>query len=915
MPITEEMGLDSYQQAAVAHGDGPAIVLAGPGSGKTSVMVERAVRLIDEGAARPDELLVLTFSRKAAGDLRERLAARLQRSYASFPVTTFHAFCFGLLDRPRLATQAERDSAIRAALGAEDDLGYAPSSALAAEALSFCSLCDEYLTVPDNPLARVRAGYLEALPALDYGGLQREAVALLEREPLAEPPRFVLVDEYQDTNVAQERLLELVAGESGNVFCVADEDQSIYGFRGAEIENTLGFERRWPGARTYELPTNYRSAPRIVEAAASVIRLNVDTHRSKTLRPAADRPAELTGKTFSHAAEEADWIAREIAALRLEGTELGKIAILARSLRQVGPRLAYALRRHGIPFHSPLAPPLHPTSRALAALIELALPERWDEAQAELALDTLASPLFGADPLALRRFRRGGGTVYGDLRRSREFEPFFTALGIVRRQRTAGDAVYTLWQRLPYFRELQERIRRDGLQDDVDEVAAVTALSDAANAWEGALADFPSARGSGALSPADELPPDALPPDAVAQLTVHAAKGLEWDAVFVCDLVEGRFPALSRAEHTLFRRDEFAPRPLDEAGRARRALEEERRLFYVAITRARTRVNLTATEEAREERGRSLSRFYGELERFLEPVDGRIELASAEEALVALRRAGGGPPGWRALAPTRNERPMLPEGGLYTSASGLDPYENCPLQFFYGTLVELVRPTGPQLVFGGILHDTLEEFHRPEGPADRSLDRLLRVGEGQWRPGVIRPAALEHSRRARLERMLRDYHRCEIEGGEDGEVLAVERYFRFGLDASTVSGRIDRIDRLRDGLLRLVDYKSGKAMGNKDAAEDLQLALYALACLEVPELAALGRVGRIEYVHPGHVAGGKIGKRGQDATPELAGATRERVRGLVAQIAGERFAFSPEAECKFCDFQTICPRHVKDVPV
>jgi superfamily I DNA/RNA helicase len=154
--------LDSHQQATVAHGDGPAIVLAGPGSGKTRVIVERAVRLIDEERARPEQLLVLTFSRKAAADLRERLASRLQRSYASFPVTTFHAFCLSILARdtaapPRLARPAERRALMRAALEGKGNLGLQPSNALLDEALRFAELCDDYLELPDNALAPVRS--------------------------------------------------------------------------------------------------------------------------------------------------------------------------------------------------------------------------------------------------------------------------------------------------------------------------------------------------------------------------------------------------------------------------------------------------------------------------------------------------------------------------------------------------------------------------------------------------------------------------------------------------------------------------------------------------------------------------------------------------------------------------------------
>src|SRR5439155_20321920 len=163
----------------------------------------------------------------------------------------------------------------------------------------------DYLETPDHVLARIRERYVAALAgenALDYGGLQREAVALIERDVgirqiYQQAFRYVLVDEYQDTNVAQERLLELLAGEHRNIFCVADEDQSIYGFRGAEIENTLRFEERWPGARRFDLPTNYRSAPAVVDLATSVIKRNVDTHLGKHLHADREQPAELIGRT------------------------------------------------------------------------------------------------------------------------------------------------------------------------------------------------------------------------------------------------------------------------------------------------------------------------------------------------------------------------------------------------------------------------------------------------------------------------------------------------------------------------------------------------------------------------------------------------------------------------------------------
>jgi superfamily I DNA/RNA helicase/RecB family exonuclease len=917
--------LDLHQQAAVAHGDGPAIVLAGPGSGKTRVIVERAVRLIDSELARPEQLLVLTFSRKAAADLRERLASRLQRSYASFPVTTFHAFCLSILARdaaepPRVARPSERRAAINTALAAEDHLGLQPSKGLTDEALRFAELCDDYLTVPESKLAAVRERYLAALGgALDYGGLQREAIALLERDDetrraYQDAFPYILVDEYQDTNVAQDRLLELIAGEQQNVFCVADEDQSIYGFRGAEIDNTLGFAERWPGATRYDLPLNYRSAAPIVEVATSLIRRNVDTHLGKPLAAATDREARLVGRTFRHAAEEADWIVREIAGLRLDGLPLGEVAVLARSLREVGPRLAYAFRRHNLPFHAPLAPQLHPTADALLSLLELASAYPWEQPHDEQALRTLASPLFAADPLELRRLRRIPRTLYGALRDSGDFEAFFEALAIVKKQQHGGNAVYALWDRLPHFKTL---LVKETTREQVEELAAVTALSDVANEFDGDPAAFASAFRTGELDPEDWLPSAPLPADAVALLTVHQAKGLEWDAVFVCDLVEGRFPALARSQYALFDRDDFSRRPHDEAQRARRALEEERRLFYVAVTRARERVFLTATEEAREESGRSLSRFYLEAQAFLEEGGDREAFVSSEEALAALRRAGGGPRGWSERLETPNAHAMLEGRELWMSASRLGPYENCRLQFLYGGLLELARSRTTQMALGGVFHDVLEAFHDPTDPQPLTLERLLRLAAERWPTEGMGPPPLAAENRRLLDQLLHNYYECEIQPGFIDEVLAVEQGFRFDLDGATIRGYIDRIDRLPDGRLRLLDYKTSKnPMKQEDAERDLQLALYALSCELVPELCELGDVAELVYLYPRKLARGKLVRRGQQMSADLADRTRTRLADLLARIRAEEFAFSPEADCQWCEFKQLCPRHHgQDVPL
>ena len=237
---------------------------------------------------------------------------------------------------------------------------------------------------------------------------------------------------------------------------------------------------------------------------------------------------------------------------------------------------------------------------------------------------------------------------------------------------------------------------------------------------------------------------------------MHQAKGLEWDAVFVCNLVEGRFPALARSQYALFDRAAFGDAPADEVARARRALEEERRLFYVALTRARTKLMLTATEEPREESGRSLSRFYLEAQPFLGESRERSEPVSAAEALAALRRAGGGPAGWRDHVETTNPNAMLPSAGLRTSASRLAPYENCALQFFFGSLVEIGGTRTTPMRLGGAFHDVLEAFHDPTRQEPQTLERLLELAARAVVRGGEAARRWRLEQRRMLERLLRE---------------------------------------------------------------------------------------------------------------------------------------------------------------
>jgi RecB family exonuclease len=209
------------------------------------------------------------------------------------------------------------------------------------------------------------------------------------------------------------------------------------------------------------------------------------------------------------------------------------------------------------------------------------------------------------------------------------------------------------------------------------------------------------------------------------------------------------------------------------------------------------------------------------------------------------------------------------------------------------------------MTLGGVFHDLLEAFHDPERREPQTFRRLLELAGERWRDEETPPRALAVHNRQLLERMLRDYHAHEVAAGRVGEVLAVEKRFEFSLDASTLSGYIDRIERRADGCLCLLDYKTGKwPMPEDEAEQDLQLALYALACRAVPELAELGPVAELVYLYPRKLTSGGA-RRSHPVTPDLTDRTHDRVRASIAGAAAERFDFSPEADCKWCEFKPV----------
>lgn len=690
------LSLNPEQRLAVEHVHGPLLVLAGAGSGKTRVLTMRVAHLIREHGVPPDRILAVTFTNKAAGEMRERIRTLLGHEPYGAWIGTFHSIgarilrrhaeCFGrspnytifdaddnLREVKRIMKDREVDTrscspeVVRRVMSDAKNELINPSEFAKAQTGRF--------TVVHRTVADIYPAYQRSLrrqDAFDFDDLLMKPVELFERDPdtlglYQRRFEFLLVDEYQDTNPAQFRFLELVAGAHGNLMVVGDDDQSIYGWRGADIRNILDFEMAYPGARVVRLEENYRSTPTILRAANAAIRLNLD-RKEKTLRTRRPDGRPIDVREFGTETGEAGWVAGRVAGLVGGGRvrRYRDTAVLYRTNAQ-SRVLEDALRGVGIPYQ-------------IAG--GLRFYERREIKDVLAYLRLLSNPRDdGAFRRAVNYPRRGvGGRTLERLGRRAEEEN----LGLLEAavhilSGPKGEIPASGARGLRKFTDLvsrfSERAREAGvgplIRELVGELGLITLLKaegpegedrannvnelisgatqfddrdqDGGGGREATAADHLTVldrflQQAALFSELDRHDPDA---DLVTLMTVHNAKGLEFPCVFITGLEDGLFPL----SHSLN----------DPA-----ALEEERRLFYVGITRAGERLSLSWAAR----RMRAGRRMVGHCSRFVRAIPDGLTAGDR------IRRPGPGTPDWGS-AGRRGGSPARPPRG--SRAGGARP--------------------------------------------------------------------------------------------------------------------------------------------------------------------------------------------------------------------------------------------------
>ena len=966
---------DDHQREAIEHVHGPMLVIAGAGTGKTSVLTHRIERLVREGHAQPHEILALTYTVNAAKEMRDRVGKLIGTREVN--AATFHDYCldmlkrvhkdFGVLDDKDLWIFLRRR--IRE-LRLEYYIRAANIPQFLNDLLEFVGRCHDELVTPEKyaeyvqrlerkevPIPRVVKSKV-ALEDEEVVGRCREiarvfttmerwlkdenlgtfshmitrAHALLhgDESVLAEArsrARFILADEFQDANFAQIQILARLAGPGGNIFAVGDPDQAIYRFRGASSAAFDLFHHHFPNAKRVVLEQNRRSTTPILRSAFALIDKNPPVfskradaklaYRRAPLQSAREEEALKAGTQFpspqvavvvltTKDAEGPDVVAVLREQQKKWKCKWSDFGILYRSHYQRDD-VVQELAKAGIPFViESMDISDTPEARDLFACLNAVVSAGDDVSLFRVA----ALPCFHVDPEQLRNVMR---SIAHD-RRDGQVVPLSSAL-----DRVAGGADV-----LAAVQHTREEIRRRQAKarvalDIIVKQFALDASSPILRAalkfvetWETKkvnktteleeLVDYLGLfREAGGVIPMEARETE----NAVRLMTAHGVKGLEFPHVFILRANPPAFPASFKETLVAFPRELRDPGFIAEPDDKTLHEQEERRLFYVAMTRARDTLHIYAKQGT----GKINKNPSGYMRDLIEDkaLSRWLTAMPARGTQQTLDIFGEGSLEYPAESQTNVwfEMPVLP--GLHTrlSASAVDTYERCGLQFKLDRDWRLSDRPVAAMQYGASIHRVLKTyFDSVNLGRPKTDDELIALFRLDLADSKIQEAYQHELYEKQGVEQLRDFL-AKARTLPSPEVLHTEQSFEIRVGETAVVGRIDRIDRRPDGSVAIIDYKTGKARDQEDADESLQLSLYAIAAHE----------------KWGFTVGALIFYNLEENVPVITTRTeaqliaaRCRVQAAAQGIADGIFEARAGIHCNFCAYRSLCPEKEKRIP-
>lgn len=947
--------LNPQQREAVIHKEGPALVVAGAGTGKTRVITERIAYILNQKWCRHDQILGLTFTDKTSGEMEERLDRLMPMGYEAVSISTFHSFCEKIIRQYGIDIgispgfkilegvfqwQFMRENLFEFNLNYYRPLGN-PNKFIKALLNHFSRLKEE-LVSPEKyqeivssaslksdsdkteverlfELAGAYGKYQEMMAEqdyLDFSDLHYKVIELFEKRPnilkhLQKKYRYILVDEYQDTNIAQNRIVDHLAQQHRNLMVVGDDDQSIYKFRGAAISNILQFEEKYSDLKKLVLTQNYRSNQAILDFSYASIqknnpyRLEVKSNVNKKLT--ALRPGDVESVFLTHCSTIEQEVEYTVEAIQKAEVPMSEIAILVRANHYAQPFIE-AFRKANIPYQFLSERGLYdkPEIKKLMSVLRV-LANPTDDIS---FYEVLRMPVWNIDMETIAKMiveaRKFHGSVWNQVKKTDESKfltKVITDLLDYSRDHTVGEVLYRFTESI----KLYEILLRQGTIEAEERITNIATFFgkirefERNNEYKTVLdfVDYLELASEAGENPSAKF--DVAGIDGVQISTIHGVKGLEFNTVFVANLVNRRFPSDDRKDLI-----EMPPELIQEILENEDVhIQEERRLFYVACTRAKEKLHLMWSDfynpsSAQKPRASKRSRFIDEI------ID-EVEFTQLEKRVEGVEKFLKP----KSENPTNHQSPIANRQSPITnfSYSQISMFELCPRQYQYTYLYKIPQPPSGALSFGSTLHNTLQEFYLRvmqskqaslfmEFNEDLSLNQLMDIYNEKWISSGYESKAHMDASKQRGKDILKAFYAHFQEGTEAIEFL--EKGFKLKIGDYTISGRIDRADKKAEGTLEIIDYKTGKSKSQKEVDNDIQLQIYAMAAKECFSQPASKLT---LYFLDDDL---KISTEPDEEKLEKA---REKIIEVAHQINQSDFEATPSKfKCGFCAYRKICDR-------
>ncbi|HKL16900.1 MAG TPA: UvrD-helicase domain-containing protein [Patescibacteria group bacterium] len=974
--------LNSEQKRAVIYDKGPLLIIAGAGTGKTTVITRRIAWLILEKQINTDEILALTFTEKAAQEMEEREDKLLPYGYVDLSIFTFHSFCekvlqkhgldiglpinFKLLDsvqqtflildnfdrfdldyyRPRgnptkfVKELVKHFSRLKDELiKPKDYLDYAKELKLNNDSSTSDDLIDSEAARIEE-VANAYHTYQKLLlenNALDFGDVINYTIELLQKRPqilkeYRDQFKYILVDEFQDTNWAQYKLIQLLAAPENNLTVVSDDDQSIYRWRGAAYNNVLQFIKDYKNLKRIVLVKNYRSGQNILDKAYKFIQQNNPARLEaqvkeiqKKLKSAKDEKGKVKYLNFSNQYQEAGGVIEKIIKMKKNDPNLSwnDFAILVRANSQA-KNFCNMLKNADVPFQFLASSGLFKKTVIINILSYLRILVDYHDSVSFYKI--LSSCIFSdqiniEDLININYYaKKKSISLHQALKNHSQIKSISEStrkvieniLGLIKKhsqlanQEPVSRVIYSFLQDSGYLKKISSGAK-DDKREDIQSLSYINQFFKYVEKFE-SLEDNASISGflnmidlmseTGDTGSLEDL---VEGPDSVSVTTIHGAKGLEWKNVFVVGLVKRRFPTIRR-KPVIEIPDKLGNEIIPEGDVH---LQEERRLFYVAMTRAKDNLFLTAAKDYGGKREKKPSRFLHELNF----VDKKTKQVKLKNDYLAKQKSF-------VDNKDKNEKvkPFIPKR---FSFSQYQAFQTCPLQYKFNFLLNIPIKGKHTFSFGTTIHKTLEKFvnnwqkikkskqgnifSQKEKKSKPLIDikDLLAIYEKEWIDDWYKNKRLKQEYRQKGREMLRSFYKRFIK--EQPNIIGVEKNFNVKVGKYNIKGKIDRVDKTKQGL-ELIDYKTGKAPKSDKVPKrkKTQLLLYQLAAQNLSVFKDY-KISKLSYYYLADNK--KLSFLGKDK--ELQNIKEDFVK-TIDKINKSNFPPKPGRMCEWCDFKNIC---------